>query len=793
MYPFGMYDGYGLGYGLGYGFGVGAPPVAIPSPPELRSEGHTDAFVSHHDESGLNPTVALLSFTAISALGGLLLARKLNKTDKIVDGVSKKWAEAARLRAEHITSEAAANAKKTADKVNSHVEKINDQIAADREAANQHLEDSVQKINEHFENARAEHEARVTADKEELAKRNARLEKREDRLDKREADFAAARSAAVSDPISSGSPVKSTTIKGQPEFVTREALEAETAKKAAEAAKAAVKLKVEGDKIFSDAMTALKSGKEQKGVELLLKAAEKGNIDAKVRVAEFRADGFEGVIERDPKKAFAEFQEITHSDPNNSRAWSGLGVSLFKGEATGKQNLPEAYECLKKAFELDPKNKLANFFLAKFHRDGLGGAEKSLDKAIAHFEQANQNVPEVLYDLGRCYENKADAIKLNGNAPGDVYANYKKAYEKYDRAGGRNPYALYYRGCLKAEGKGCTADLNKAIEWHKQALEQLVPLAKQGDEEAKKIVAELNAKFATYLATPSKVTKTQTILASNDLKNLLAESKTVVYTPVKPPVAPPIVKPAAAPPPVASADSGAGQMSVKIGDDGDTMLVTNGSASKIKPMPLKGDADNVVTPPKQPVTPPPVAADAGAKSGSPDLKGKPDTKTVLNPDAHKGVGDQTLVTQPSTEDVKLSQRDTSPEGAKSAADTNNGNGSLYEDGLKALEQNNPIGAQLCFENAIEMGDAKAFSPLTRSYNAILRSEAYKSGSAESKAKTVQEIVDFIIRNAKEGKGEVKTVLSNQLRVMSEKAVEGTIFFPHKQAIDTAIKEIYGIK
>lgn len=119
MYPFGMYDGYGLGYGLGM-------IPSAPQPPAFKTEGRTDAFVNHYEESGIDPTVALLSFTALSALGGLLIARKFNKTTKIVDNVTQKWTAAAKERAGKITAEAT-------DKAAAHIEGAKAEAAAHAE------------------------------------------------------------------------------------------------------------------------------------------------------------------------------------------------------------------------------------------------------------------------------------------------------------------------------------------------------------------------------------------------------------------------------------------------------------------------------------------------------------------------------------------------------------------------------------------------------------------------------------------------------------------------------------
>jgi len=104
MFPMGFYDGYGLGFGV-------AP--YIPAPPALNRQADANIYVSHQIKSGIDPTAALLTFAALGSLAGLLIARKMNKTSKLVEivkGEAQKAAEAARdeaLKAEEAAKDRA--------------------------------------------------------------------------------------------------------------------------------------------------------------------------------------------------------------------------------------------------------------------------------------------------------------------------------------------------------------------------------------------------------------------------------------------------------------------------------------------------------------------------------------------------------------------------------------------------------------------------------------------------------------------------------------------------------------
>lgn len=523
MYPMGFYD---YGYGLGYGMSQMVPPPAV-----VNHQADENIYVAHH-ESNDGATIALLSFAAIGSLAGLLIARKANKATKLVDAVTHDLRETAKKGADEILEAGKKVAEEAARKIESDARIVAGGIKGEahsmRRAAAEDVK-TAEGLKRHWEEKVHELVELDASREKEIADLRSRIEE----LSRPASASTPAPAAPVTRPMDvpsggAGS-AHSTTRPGTPPLKTEAELKAEAEaakeladKKAAEKAEAeAAKLAEEGETKFKDGMNALKGGKKEPGVELLKDAAAKGNVDARIRIAEFMADGEHGVT-KDAKKAFEEFQELVKSHPENSRAWSGLAVSYDRGEVVIK-NQKAAYNCFTHAVELDDRNKTAHFYLAKYHKEGLGGAEKSLDKAIEHLEKAHPT-PDVVYDLGRCYQNRADEIVQsalgNQNVRASANRYYRNAIQTYERLGGKNPYALYHLGYLKEQVKGCTVE---TINIHKSAFGQLLGLAEKGDPEATQCVIDLNEKFRTIMSNPQADAKLRDALVNDKNFNVLLE------------------------------------------------------------------------------------------------------------------------------------------------------------------------------------------------------------------------------------------------------------------------------
>lgn len=110
MFPMGYYD---YGYGLGYGMSQMVPPPAV-----VNHQADENVYVAHH-ESNDGATIALLSFAAIGSLAGLLIARKANKTTKLIDAVTHDLRETAKKGADEILESGKKAAEEEAAKIRS--------------------------------------------------------------------------------------------------------------------------------------------------------------------------------------------------------------------------------------------------------------------------------------------------------------------------------------------------------------------------------------------------------------------------------------------------------------------------------------------------------------------------------------------------------------------------------------------------------------------------------------------------------------------------------------------------
>lgn len=110
MFPMGYYD---YGYGLGYGMSQMVPPPAV-----VNHQADENVYVAHH-ESNDGATIALLSFAAIGSLAGLLIARKANKTTKLIDAVTHDLRETAKKGADEILESGKKAAEEAARKIES--------------------------------------------------------------------------------------------------------------------------------------------------------------------------------------------------------------------------------------------------------------------------------------------------------------------------------------------------------------------------------------------------------------------------------------------------------------------------------------------------------------------------------------------------------------------------------------------------------------------------------------------------------------------------------------------------
>lgn len=463
MFPMGFYDGYGLGFGM---------TSSIPSPAPLSHQADTNTYVSHHEESGFDATTAFLAFSALSVLGGLLLARKMNNKDRLIRlakdqaqaaaeagrDAALKAAETAKAEAAHIlhgANEDAAIRIEAGQRIA--MEHINDgkalvdkqtqEFSAEMTAQQAHINTQQAAIDKQIAELRA-HSDKLGLRYAEVADREAEVTRLAEELAKREEGLAKAGTSGVTKPLHTD------TKPGFPPVKTEAELKVE-----AEAAGSAVK-----------AGEIASSGK-------------------------FFGAAIKDLHQKKYEQVIAKLQEAIRRNPNNAAALNELGFCLDKGLGVA-QNREEAYKLFNQAIALEPENPHINVNLADCLRDGVGGAGPDFDKAIEHYLKVTPD-GYVHANLGYCYEHKANIVGKDVITP-EAEALYKNAVKHYEAAGD-DAYSLYQLGVIKTKGlDGTPADIVEGIRLHKKAFELYLPLAKT-DDAARNRLIELSRSLRTHI------------------------------------------------------------------------------------------------------------------------------------------------------------------------------------------------------------------------------------------------------------------------------------------------------
>lgn len=208
-------------------------------------------------------------------------------------------------------------------------------------------------------------------------------------------------------------------------------------------------------------------------------------------------------VERDYAKAMELFLQSLNSGITSTRTGSNFAY-LYIGDMYRKgQGVPQDYAAaldwyLQGSADGDPDCMLQ---AARLYRDGKG-AEKNLDRATELYEKAGRNDSYVAYgDLGYIYQTgngvpqdfrKAIEYYEKGAALGSAYCwgqlgylyaygmkksalNYEKAREYFEKGAELGqPYSWERLGALCEEGKGMTADPEKAAEYYYTAMEKAI-------------------------------------------------------------------------------------------------------------------------------------------------------------------------------------------------------------------------------------------------------------------------------------------------------------------------------
>ncbi|RXK85308.1 tetratricopeptide repeat protein [Filimonas effusa] len=225
------------------------------------------------------------------------------------------------------------------------------------------------------------------------------------------------------------------------------------------------------------------------GVELITKAAGKGNIDALIKLGECYRDGL--YVDQDYTKAMQFFQKAAAK--GSATGMYRVGGMYFRGNGVS-QDYGKALDWYEKACIAG--NIYAPYSIGYLYAEGLG-VTKDCPKAITWYELSGKrgyfsayNIIGNTYYWGNCvtkdynkaaiYYTKAaenDVIAAMNNLANVYYAggngltqNYPKAAEWYLKGAAKNyAWCMYNYGNMLYNGNGMAVDYLKAIEWYKKA------------------------------------------------------------------------------------------------------------------------------------------------------------------------------------------------------------------------------------------------------------------------------------------------------------------------------------
>ncbi len=182
---------------------------------------------------------------------------------------------------------------------------------------------------------------------------------------------------------------------------------------------------------------------------------------------------------QDVDGAMREYRAMVAADPNNSQAWTGMGVLLY-----GSGRAAEAGDALRRALAIDPATPRAELFLALSQADS-GGCERALPVLGRYFESEPVGKLQRLtgITLLACSASSKDATtalrvagQMKQNYPGDPDVLYQSA-ELYTRMWSETANELitahpdsYRVHQLAAEVNEAQGNLAQAIRQYRTAL-----------------------------------------------------------------------------------------------------------------------------------------------------------------------------------------------------------------------------------------------------------------------------------------------------------------------------------
>lgn len=227
------------------------------------------------------------------------------------------------------------------------------------------------------------------------------------------------------------------------------------------------------------------------GIEWLTKAANKGYVDAIVRLGEYYRDG--SYVDQDYNKALQLFQKAAAK--GSATATYRIGGLYYRGNGVN-QDYAKALEWYEKAHILG--NIYAGYSIGYCYAEGYG-VTKDCPKGISWYELSGKrgyasayNSIGNIYYWGNCvtkdykkaafYYSKAaegDVIVAMNNLANTYYIggnglekDYAKAAEWYLKGADKKyAWCMYNYGNMLYNGNGMPVNYAQAIEWYKKAAE----------------------------------------------------------------------------------------------------------------------------------------------------------------------------------------------------------------------------------------------------------------------------------------------------------------------------------
>ena len=216
----------------------------------------------------------------------------------------------------------------------------------------------------------------------------------------------------------------------------------------------------------------------QKAAELLYKSANSGNVVAQLKLGDMYKQGIIPSDNHDDDEQLANkyyshalyglHKLIEKGDYKNPDYLNYLMGKLYQIGRGCEKDPQKAFECFSNA----PDNKYALFSLGNCYRFGVG-TDKDDTKAVEMYVKASEmGMPYAAYAAAECFE-RGIGVEIDPERAYELYNAVLQSFliKSKDKNSDNDDNLKYRLGCMYLQGKGCEADIDKAVEWLEKAAE----------------------------------------------------------------------------------------------------------------------------------------------------------------------------------------------------------------------------------------------------------------------------------------------------------------------------------